>query len=341
VCSCSVCGRKRAVIDKEIERLFNEYCSELEYRGTKQEERQKLQQKLQFEKFRLKILQQQQKQTNGKEVLEKKDGEPEIEVSKDDFISWNFGKNLIIKNGLITMREEWLEQNSENILEVLQTLEFIERQDAFVMYPTSHHKNNEMGDECEAEPEDEEEEDEEFAEEQRWRESRRMFRLYTAKLLFKAIIMAYKEKISLEMQRALIDEEEKEKQKKKKKKKKEKPKKLDQESKEEKEVKEEPKVEESKVEEVKEEPKVEESKVEEEEEEPKEEENEEPDEVVVEPLEKLVEQIIEPEEELEEIEIARSERKEFQREISRVVGFEKKKFETSTPFLGREINWLK
>lgn len=304
VCSCSVCGRKRAFIDKEIERLFGDYCKELEHRAVKPEDRSNfdlIRQRIIDAKKEEKLDSQTTTTNNGKNVklqfndktIEFKENSivlkqqiskgphknefDEIEVSKDDYLSWNFGRNLIIVNGQITLTTEWLENNKGNVLDILSRLEQIERQDGFLMYPSVHHKkeaaerlerikmerlerleklerkekerarakreevlvepipvkeetkeskestvegegddddeeyddSEEYEDEEDEDEDDEETGDAEFQEEERWRESRRMFRLYTSKLLFRTIILAYKDQIAHDLQKKLIDEEEK------------------------------------------------------------------------------------------------------------------------------------
>jgi hypothetical protein len=103
VCSCTLCGRKRAIFGKEIEKRLVEYCKELEYKGTIKKE-ETLKQKAQIEKLRQQIFHQQSHNrrmilkfnTNHNSFLPSRSEYDENEMSKDDYISYNFSKNLII-----------------------------------------------------------------------------------------------------------------------------------------------------------------------------------------------------------------------------------------------------
>eukprot|EP01080_Neovahlkampfia_damariscottae_P003083 gene3083-5253_t len=249
VCSCTVCGRRRAVFGKEIERRLVEYCKELEYKGSLKTE-QTTQKRIQLEKLRRKIFLQQS--YNRRMILKFKPNyslttrQPEYsesEMTKEEFVSYNFSKNLIIDDtGFITLKDDYLNENSETIFELLAKIEQVDQPQSS-LFPTGpgHHVSNsgqprrikngneedddddeEEEDEEEYEDEDEEEYDsqeedededddeDEQSEEQRWRQSRKMFRLNIAKLFLKSIIMAYKEKKALELQQRLIEEEERE-----------------------------------------------------------------------------------------------------------------------------------
>jgi hypothetical protein len=436
ICSCSVCGRKRAVIDKEVERLYHDYCEELQSRtsGTKypfcpnhrhQIENHSLnlkdrklakesmavdldissqsaagfttiQQKqldhLQNKEKHLKIKHQQrekellqqlkqnlqevekassndtaksgtsasndqtpaialaevpyqasveeiQSELNVKQVSSNKidsvhgeiddegasnesntsDSIPSMieEVSddiseitqnssdniddftSDEYLCWNFGRNLIIQNNAITITDSWMLEHADNVIDLfnrfeksdsgsldrlekilgssgnhrsfrkstssgtsirtskpttgagvtttelsngtITTSKTMSRNGSTTCTETTTKVNNgtttittttieenideEYSDEEEddddeddeysneeeddgSEEEEEEEESDEDTELSKWRESKKMFRMYAAKLFYEKIVMAFREKLAIEMQNALIDEEE-------------------------------------------------------------------------------------------------------------------------------------
>jgi hypothetical protein len=261
ICSCTVCGRKRAVIDREVERLYDQYCTELEYNTTKvnktestlhnintntqpSEPPQPIQQQ-QFSNDDVPPLE----HTNEEdfEDIEEEEDFRDVDDNLEGLMQYNFGRNLYVDQGAITITEDWLRQNSADIIDILyrfvqsdsgEGLEMMmmgtssaqtkhqhrrplkrdeeDEQDENVTYDDEEEEEEEDEEEDEEDEEDEEEEEEEEeerhthneVEDNKWRESKKMFRMYAAKLFYEKIVMAYREKLALEMQNILIQEEE-------------------------------------------------------------------------------------------------------------------------------------
>jgi hypothetical protein len=270
ICSCTVCGRKRAVIDREVERLYDQYCAELEYNTTKLQSTPNVNMISETQPM-LQVSSNQQRRPppttevvpstssseppldNSNEEDSYDDPEEENEdwsdvedQNSEDLIRYNFGKNLYVDQGAISVSDDWLRENSNNIIEVLYKyfvqsdsgdgLELmmmgtstapkhqhrrpsLKRDDVDIDDGTYSEEEEEEEDADEEEEEEEEEEEDEEedeediqaqneAEEKKWRESKKMFRMYAAKLFYEKIVMAYREKLALEMQNILIQEEE-------------------------------------------------------------------------------------------------------------------------------------
>lgn len=389
ICSCNVCGRKRAVIDREVERLYEQYLEELEIRS--QKGIPPLPAQL-IPCIRNKVIQQQQQQNKKnanvkrsprlpppppsipdnllnsklqqeKDVCDEDSASMQNELEDElldldddlpeDFNSWNFGRHLVISQRKITVSDDWLKDNSFQVIDLFHKFDQTEDNGESLEYmvigtsahrvpkkvplpavpqqqahhhhhqtlpqqahpplpqqqhqtPTSaailpnqqhnqaiaaisqsvpliaaamapnglpditatvtvaaasvsvttqspqllhvhnsscnssnlsevnsHHStpiadgdgssdceedddsdyDNEDDEENDEDDEDDEDDDDGLAENKKWRESRRMFRLYAAKLFFERIVLAWKEKKALEMQEVLFQEEERQKQK--------------------------------------------------------------------------------------------------------------------------------
>lgn len=176
-CSCSVCGRRRTVIEEELEMLYDAYYEELEhYEGQR--------------------VQQQQQQERVRKVEEV---EPEEEGG------FNFAKSLTVKGGILTVADDLLKNEGKKFLEMMEKLaERRLRRDEPDDYEEED-TDEEYDDEYE---EDDEEEEEEMTEEQRLEEGRRMFQMFAAKMFEQRVLSAYREKVALENQNRLIAEEE-------------------------------------------------------------------------------------------------------------------------------------
>ncbi|KAL9644218.1 hypothetical protein ABK040_005679 [Willaertia magna] len=162
-------------------------------------------------------------------------------TEREDFLQYDFGKNLSIdKNGTVSLSEDWLKHNEGHVIVLLQQFEQHTKSSNLEQYILNRERNSsgdedddEYSDEDEEEDEEETDEDEEEEEdeecssgdegcchgvdEMKWRESRRVFKLFAAKAFYDNIVNAYKEKIAKDMQAKLIEEEEMQEKKKKKK----------------------------------------------------------------------------------------------------------------------------
>jgi len=177
-CSCSVCGRRRTVIEEELEMLYDAYYEELEH--------------YEDEKAANK---------NSK----KKDVVPEEEEG------FNFAKSLTVKGGILTVADDLLKNEGKKFLEMMERLaeRRMRRREEEEFEEEDEEEYGEDEEEFDEEDdEDDEEEEEEMTEEQRLEEGRRMFQMFAAKMFEQRVLTAYREKVALENQQKLIEEEE-------------------------------------------------------------------------------------------------------------------------------------
>eukprot|EP01135_Chromosphaera_perkinsii_P009215 Nk52_evm50s1671 gene=Nk52_evmTU50s1671 len=178
-CQCSVCGRRRTVIEEELEMLYDAYYEELK---TSEENR-----------------------ANGKGITSGKKGDSEDKTEDDPFC---FSRSLTVKGGILTVADDLLKNDGRKFLDMME-LFAVSRQK----------KTEEEGDDDDYDDEDDyddddyddDDSDEELSEEQRMEEGRRMFQMFAAKMFEQRVLVAYKEDLALQKQLKLIEEEEEEK----------------------------------------------------------------------------------------------------------------------------------
>eukprot|EP01119_Soliformovum_irregulare_P010346 TRINITY_DN2541_c0_g1_i2.p1 TRINITY_DN2541_c0_g1~~TRINITY_DN2541_c0_g1_i2.p1 ORF type:complete len:982 (+),score=320.55 TRINITY_DN2541_c0_g1_i2:98-3043(+) len=150
-CSCSVCGRRRTVIEEELEMLYDAYYEELEH----------------YEDER--------KNTSNIDVQD--------------------------EGGILTVADDLLKNEGKKFLEMMERL--AERRVRREQEDVDEETDEEYEEEYE-----EEDEEEQMTEEQRLEEGRRMFQMFAAKMFEQRVLSAYREKVALENQRKLLEEEE-------------------------------------------------------------------------------------------------------------------------------------
>ena len=110
MCTCSVCGKRRTVIEEELEMLYNAYYEELE----------------QYEISN----QQKQRQLENGEAVAPKDMElaencdqraGEGEASEEE-LQFSFARSLTVKGGILTVADDLLKNEGKKFLEMMEKL---------------------------------------------------------------------------------------------------------------------------------------------------------------------------------------------------------------------------
>ncbi|GAQ90337.1 hypothetical protein KFL_006290020 [Klebsormidium nitens] len=170
ICSCSVCGRRRTVLEEELELLYDAYYSELEDRGD-----------------------------SG-----------EIDIEMIDYQSDEVDLSLSLKaveGGVLTVADDLLMDDGRKFFSLMEKLADGRAQNGYEPMPDQYGYGEQEG---EYDDENYQEEDEELLEEQRIEEGRRMFQMFAAKMFEQRVLAAYREKVALEKQEQLMQEEEEE-----------------------------------------------------------------------------------------------------------------------------------
>eukprot|EP00126_Sphaerothecum_destruens_P011645 Sdes_comp20941_c1_seq1m18470 len=184
-CQCNVCGRRRNVIEEELEMLYDAYYEEL---------------KVSEEKRSLGIsspnLNKNAINTNHTNTNANTPRNPEM-VGEESFC---FSKSLTVKEGILTVADDLLKNDGRKFLDMME------------LFAESRQKKDDEYDEDYEDDEDyEEDSEEELSEEQRMEEGRRMFQVFAAKMFEQRVLSAYKEDLAYQKQEQLIQEEEQEK----------------------------------------------------------------------------------------------------------------------------------
>jgi len=190
-CSCSVCGRRRTVIEEELEMLYDAYYEELQ-------------------------------------LYEADKGAADSSAATAGM--FNFAKSLSVKGA-----DELLKNEGKKFLEMMERLaeRRIRKEEAMRRYNEKYDGEDDEEEEYEEEEEEDEEEEDEDADEgdegeydeeeddedgeegqedditdeQQLEEGRHMFQVFAAKMFEQRVLTAYREKVALEKQRQLIEEE--------------------------------------------------------------------------------------------------------------------------------------
>lgn len=184
ICSCTVCGRKRAVIDREVERLYDQYCDELEMRGqkgisaipshtkatttprpalpttvpaVKRKNSKSTDPSTASNPPAIEVT------TEGAKKLEDKSNKDDLQSVDDDYsdiddeslvpdakseeyISWNFGRNLLVVHGKISVSDDWLKEYGTQIVDLFYKFEqnddTADSLEVMMIGATNHHKTH-------------------------------------------------------------------------------------------------------------------------------------------------------------------------------------------------------
>ncbi|KAI8824373.1 salt tolerance down-regulator-domain-containing protein [Fimicolochytrium jonesii] len=217
-CSCSVCGRKRTVIEEELEILYDAYYEELEHFANDQDGTPR--------PIAVPAIRAAPPLHNGRhthpvpEPIYDDDEEDDDEEDDDDDeydhdpseSIFEFGSSLTVKGGILTVADDFLKNDGRKFLDLMEQL--AERK--IRQLDDEMDRNGDGGQEYDDgeyddEEYDEEEEEDTLTEEQRMEEGRRMFQIFAAKMFEQRVLQAYREKVAQERQMHLLAELEKEK----------------------------------------------------------------------------------------------------------------------------------
>ncbi|KAJ3283380.1 DNA-directed RNA polymerase [Borealophlyctis nickersoniae] len=198
-CSCSVCGRKRTVIEEELEILYDAYYEELENFANDQ-------------------------QSGGSRpparrtcyVSSDEDDDDEDDDEDSDHSGngsiFEFGSSLTVKGGILTVADDFLKNDGRKFLDLMEQLAERKLRQVDEEESNGGSGNGADWDDAYEDEDDDEYEDEEdpMTEEQRMEEGRRMFQTFAAKMFEQRVLTAYREKVARERQEKLLEELEEE-----------------------------------------------------------------------------------------------------------------------------------
>ncbi|KTW27540.1 uncharacterized protein T551_03039 [Pneumocystis jirovecii RU7] len=206
-CSCSVCDRKRIAIEEELEVLYDAYYEELEQYANQQQRFSSL------SLLRKNSLAGRPEDLEDSEGMLDSDGEYDESILSESvdprFDFFNFGNNLTVKGGILTVADDLLKNDGKKFIEMMEQLaeRRIQKEEGTVMeIETTEFDSDD-------EDYDEESEDDEMNtldEEQRIEEGRRMFQIFAARMFEQRVLIAYREKVAEERQQRLLEELEEE-----------------------------------------------------------------------------------------------------------------------------------
>ncbi|KAI9097365.1 salt tolerance down-regulator-domain-containing protein [Phlyctochytrium arcticum] len=240
-CSCSVCGRKRTVIEEELEILYDAYYEELENFANDQSGKalphgsslpaippgseadpHHLHQAVAAAHAhiiahavaspgRRAIIQHRHQDEEDGEYEDEEDDEEDYEHDPSESI-FEFGSSLTVKGGILTVADDFLKNDGRKFLDLMEQLaeRKIRQLDDELDRNGDNNGEWDEGDYDDEDYDDDEEEDT-MTEEQRMEEGRRMFQIFAAKMFEQRVLQAYREKVAQERQMHLLDELEKEK----------------------------------------------------------------------------------------------------------------------------------
>ncbi|KAI8912248.1 hypothetical protein DFJ77DRAFT_467472 [Powellomyces hirtus] len=235
-CSCSVCGRKRTVIEEELEILYDAYYEELENfandqggkssNGSSPSPRQS---ESSSSSYRppppppppIGRIEHEMRAEDGEDDEDDEDDDEDYvdEDDEDDYDEhdpsesiFEFGSSLTVKGGILTVADDFLKNDGRKFLDLMEQLAERKIRQLDDEMDRNGDGNGEWDDgEYDDEEYDEEEEEDSMTEEQRMEEGRRMFQIFAAKMFEQRVLQAYREKVAQERQMHLLAELEKEK----------------------------------------------------------------------------------------------------------------------------------
>ncbi|KAJ3163423.1 Stress response protein nst1 [Geranomyces michiganensis] len=236
-CSCSVCGRKRTVIEEELEILYDAYYEELENFANDQGPKsspgpatpqRQLNSSSQYRPppplpLPSGRIEHEMRDEDGEYDDEDEDEEDdEDEDDDDDDLDdyehdpsesiFEFGSSLTVKGGILTVADDFLKNDGRKFLDLMEQLAERKIRQLDDEMDRNGDANGEWDDaDYDEEEYDEEEEEDSMTEEQRMEEGRRMFQIFAAKMFEQRVLQAYREKVAQERQMHLLAELEKEK----------------------------------------------------------------------------------------------------------------------------------
>ncbi|KAJ8099169.1 hypothetical protein POJ06DRAFT_129779 [Lipomyces tetrasporus] len=222
-CSCSVCGRKRNAIEKELEVLYDAYYEELEQYANQQQKYGPVPPPSLRSSYP--HLGSHSPSALVRELQEDEDDEDELDDDDDysesdqppellnhdiprDF--FNFGNSLTVQGGILTVADDLLKNDGKKFIEMMEQLaERRMAREEEALAATEYDDDDDYEDEEDDEDYEDDEDDDEadsMSEEQRMEEGRRMFQIFAARMFEQRVLTAYREKVSQERQRKLLEE---------------------------------------------------------------------------------------------------------------------------------------
>ena len=208
ICSCSVCGRRREVLEEELEMLYDAYYDELAHekdliaaggRGSDCEARGALTAgggttSAGPDRKRQKAIMLDDRSDDSSDSASDDDSDSD---SEDEATLAN---SLTVKGDVLTVSDDLLEDDGGKFFDLM-----------IKIAESRYHYRDDLDTDSAFEDDDLDdlsEEDSEYLEEQRMEEGRRMFQMFAARMIEQRLLVAYREKAALEAQEQLIREEE-------------------------------------------------------------------------------------------------------------------------------------
>lgn len=202
-CSCSVCGKKRSVIEQELEMLYDAYYDELESYTNDLARAGRTQ-----TRARITAPVAEYSNYSGEQ------GDSQIRGIQE------FGSSLTVKEGgILTVADDFLKNDGKKFLDLMEQLaerkiRLLDDDDMVDDYGYDGPDGDwEDEDDDDADYEDDYEEEDVMTEDQRMEEGRRMFQLFAAKMFEQRVFSAYKEKVARDRAEKLLQELDEEKEK--------------------------------------------------------------------------------------------------------------------------------
>ncbi|TPX49209.1 hypothetical protein SeMB42_g01330 [Synchytrium endobioticum] len=233
-CSCSVCGRKRTVIEEELEILYDAYYEELE-NFTHDQARNNGRKAVphphththqhhhnlhHHHHHHHHASRRHSRSGSASRDSYNEESEEDDEEEEDDEYEesdgsgsgiFEFGNSLTVKDGnILTVADDFLKNDGRKFLELMEQL--AERKMKRLDEDDMSQGNGEWDDSYEDEDDEYEDDEEEdtMTEEQRMEEGRRMFQIFAAKMFEQRVLQAYREKVARERQQRFLEELEEE-----------------------------------------------------------------------------------------------------------------------------------
>ncbi|KNC99981.1 uncharacterized protein SPPG_05356 [Spizellomyces punctatus DAOM BR117] len=219
-CSCSVCGRKRTVIEEELEILYDAYYEELENFANDQSGKAPSgpsatpightpSPSRSPPSHRIQHIEEDEEE-DGEYDDDDEEEDDDHDPSESIF---EFGSSLTVKaGGILTVADDFLKNDGRKFLDLMEQLAERKIRQLDDEMDRGGDNNGDWDDgEYDDEDYDEDEEEDTMTEEQRMEEGRRMFQIFAAKMFEQRVLQAYREKVAQERQMHLLAELEKEK----------------------------------------------------------------------------------------------------------------------------------
>ncbi|KAI9338274.1 salt tolerance down-regulator-domain-containing protein [Zopfochytrium polystomum] len=191
-CSCSVCGKKRSLIEHELEMLYDAYYDELESftNGLARTGRARI-------------------RSSGGSDGDLDDDSESIDSQIPAMAE--FGSSLTAKGGILTVADDFLKNDGKKFLDLMeqladrkiQLLEDEEAADEFYDGPDNEWEDEE---DDEGDYDDEYDDEDVMTEDQRLEERRRMFQIFAARMFEQRVLTAYREKVAQDRAEKLLQE---------------------------------------------------------------------------------------------------------------------------------------